>query len=212
MELTNKVIVNKGLFNNIDIMENTRESFNEALKKDYIIRFNVIYLIDNNFIIFANDALERLFNIKDNIKKFNYEDLTYIAPYDILKLDDIKDIVSNRTIIITINDTNKKVLKLFFKKISQFNTRIIIESEELKVLKFFKKRKMEVSYLIKVKNKKKINSLFKPDIYDIEIDLFNKKQVKLLRETAYVIGSVVKDSKDLLDNRDIYDNLVVEYK
>ena len=111
MELNNKVIVNKGLFNNIDVMENSIESLEEALKKDYILRLNVIHLKDNNFIIFDNDALERLFNIKDNIKNFDYAELSYIATFNILKIEDIKDIVSNKAIIININEYKKKILK-----------------------------------------------------------------------------------------------------
>lgn len=211
MELNNKVIVNKGLFNNIDVMENSLESLEKALKKDYILRLNVIYLKDNNFIIFDDNALERLFNIKDSIKKFDYEELNYISTFNILKIEDIKDIVGNKTIIININENSKTILKLFLKKIQSFTSKIIIESKNLKVLKFFKKQKYKVSYLINQTNKKKIDTIFKPDIYNIEIGLFNKKQIKVIREKYYVIGSIIKTSTDLLDNRDIYDNLVIEY-
>ncbi len=210
MDLSNQVIINKGLFNNISVMENTLESFKLAFSKDYIVRFSLNILKDNNVIIFDSSALERLLNLKDNINTYNYEDLDYLASFKILKLLDIKEICINKIMIIFIPEYPKKLLQSIVKELKQLQAKIIIESDSIKVLKYFKKLNYSVSLLINYENKSKINSLFKPDIYNLEIDLFDKKYIKILRENYYTLGSIVYNSEKLLENKDVYDNLVVE--
>ena len=210
MNLDNKVIINKGLFNNIDVMENTFESFKEALNKAYILRFSINLLKDNNIIIFDEKSLERLFNVRDNINKFDYEDLNYISTYNILKLLDIKDLIKDKLVIITLKEYNKKSLQYILRELNKLESTIIIESDSIKTLRFFKKKNYQVSLIINKHNKKKLNSFFKPDIYNIEINLFDKKRIKLLKEDYYVIGSIIKNNNELLENKDIYNNLILE--
>lgn len=207
--LNNKLIINKGIFNNIDVMENTLESFNEALRRNCILRFEIKYLKDGNIIIFDESALKRLFNLKDNINEYVYEDLEYISTYKVPKLNEIINIIPMNSFIY-ISDYSKKNLKLICKELDDIKNDIIIESSSIKVLKFFRKNGYRVSLFIKKKNKRNINAFFKPDIYNLELSLFDNKFIKKLREKYYVIGSLVCDENSLKENKNIYDNLVME--
>lgn len=207
--LDNKIIMNKGMFNNIDLMENSIESFKETFNLNYVLRCKIQYLKDNNFIIFEDDTLERLFNLKDSIKNTTYDDLDYIAKYKIPTILDLLNIISNNNVILEIGITSKKVLKKLEPILSNYKNQIIIESTYIKTLNFFKKKNYITSLLI-IKNKRLINSYFKPHIYNISINLFDKKIIKKLRENYYVIGNIIKDNNELKENKEIFDNLIIE--
>jgi len=70
-------------------MENTLESFNESFKNNYTIKTKLQVLNDKTFGLLEDDALERLMNLKDNIKNMSYEDVDYIPKYSVSKLDDL---------------------------------------------------------------------------------------------------------------------------
>lgn len=211
MELENKIIVNKGIFNNINVMENTLESFKQAWSNNFLVRFSLKYLKDGNIIILASTALRRLFNLKDELVNYDYEDLEYIATFKIPKLENIIPFIKTPTIIF-IPTYSKKLLHLIEKQLIPIQNYVIIESDSLKVVKYFKKQNFKVSLYINNTNKNLLYNVFKPDIYNLEIGLLDRKQIKLLKENYYVIGSVIKTQEELTTNKTIYNNLIIEYK
>ncbi len=208
-KLYNKYIVDKGIYNNIDVMENTLESFDKALKKNLNIRFEVNYLKDDSLITFSSESLEKIFNLKDDIEDYSYQDFLYISKYHIPKFEEVMS-MTNNTIIVYIKEYSSKILKLVEKKLEFYKDRIIIESLSIKVLKYFKKKEYCVSLLINNKNKRYLNTFFIPDVYDLEIGLFDDKFIRMFKENFYIMGYFVKNNQELMRYKDVYNNLILE--
>lgn len=208
--LDEKIIVNKGIFNNIDVIENSLESFKKTFENNYVLRCSIYYLDDGNFIFIENETLEKIFNLKDSLTHITYEELEYISKYKIPKLDDLLGEIKDNFVILFVPDFSKKILKKLLNYIRNFQDKIIIESSNLKVLKFFKKYNFNLSLLVTSENKRLLNSSFNPSLYNLELNLFDKKIIKKLRETKYIIGSFVKNEKTFKSVKDIYDNIILE--
>ena len=208
--LKEKIIVNKGLFNNIDIIENTLDSFNEAFKNNYVVRCKLQCLKDGELVILESDALERLFNLKDSLKHINFDDLEYISKFEILKLGNLLNVLNDNFIILNVSNLKKKIIKKLMKLLDEYRSQIIIESNNIKILKLLKKHNFNVSLLVNKKNKNLVNGSLKCDIYNIEIGLFDKKVIKKLTEENFILGSIVKDKNTLKELKNVYSNLVLE--
>jgi len=209
--MISELIINKGIYNNIDVMENTLESFKEAFSKGYSVKTKVQILKDNTFILLEDDALERVFNLKDNIKSMTYDDLEYISKYDILKLKDILTFVLETVVILEVSSNSKKILKMLFKELDGYQANFIILSKNMKVLKFFRKNKFRVMLKIDKRNKRWINSNFKIDNYCLENGLFDRKVIRKIREQHTVIGFGVTKYDDLNTFKEIFDKIIIDF-
>lgn len=206
--MDNKMIFNKGIYNNIDIMENTLDSFNAAFNNNYTIKTKLQVLKDNNFILLEDNALEKLMNLKDNIKNMSYEDIDYISKYNVLKLEDFVKNINNNKVFLEVSNMSKKNINLLLKIIGNLKENIVILSMCVRVLKFFRKCGFKVSLMIKKKNKRLLNVYFKPDFYCIDNGLLDRKKIKKLKEEFYVIANDV-DYKNVKEVLEIYNNAII---
>ena len=189
-------------------MENTLESFNESFKNNYTIKTKLQVLNDKTFGLLEDDALERLMNLKDNIKNMSYEDIDYIAKYNVLKLEDFVKIISNNKVFLEVPNMSKKNINMLVKIIGDFKENIIILSMNVSVLKVLKKRGFKVSLKIKRKNKRLLNAYFKPDCYCIDWDLLDGKKIRKLKEDFFIIANEV-DFNNKEDVLEIYNNVII---
>lgn len=206
--MNNKLFIDRGIYNNIDVMENTLESINDAFRCNYNVKCKVQHLNDGTFILFEDNALTRLLNIKDNIKSISYDEIEYMSKYNILKLDDLLNVLDNNLVILELSNFSKKVCNIFLKKIKDYQKNIIILSKNVKVLNFFKKNGFLVMFKIGRKNKLQINSYFKPDFYCVDNGLFDRKRIKKLREDYYVLVNNVKKD-EIKYALEMYDNVII---
>ena len=63
-------IAHRGLFDNINIVENTLASFNNAIDNDYAIELDVVMSKDHEAVVFHDYDLKRLANKNLQIKDF----------------------------------------------------------------------------------------------------------------------------------------------
>jgi len=206
--MDNKMIFNKGIYNNIDIMENTLDSFNAAFNNNYTIKTKLQVLKDKTFVLLEDNALERLMNLKDNVKNMSYEDIDYIAKYNVLKLEDFVKIISNNKVFLEVPNMSKKNINMLVKIIGDFKENIIILSMNVSVLKVLRKRGFKVSLKIKKKNKLLLNAYFKPDCYCIDWDLLDGKKIRKLKEDFFIIANEV-DFNNKEDVLEIYNNVII---
>lgn len=206
--MNDRMIFNKGIYNNIDVIENTLDSFNAAFNDNYTIKTKLQVLKDKTFVLLEDNVLERLMNLKDNIKNMSYEDIDYIAKYNVLKLEDFVKIISNNKVFLEVSNMSKKIINMLVKIIGDFKENIIILSVNVSVLKNLKKRGFVVSLKINKKNKRLLNAYFKPDCYCIDWGLLDSKKIKKLKEDFYVIANEV-DYKDMKDVLEIYNNAII---
>ena len=102
--LKKSYFINKGVYDN-DIKENTTEAFNKAITENLGLFFNVIMTKDNKIVVFNDENLERLLNLKDEIKDTTYDELKYLSSYHIPLLSEVLDLVNGKVPII-INPIN----------------------------------------------------------------------------------------------------------
>jgi len=189
-------------------MENTLESFNESFKNNYTIKTKLQVLNDKTFGLLEDDALERLMNLKDNIKNMSYEDIDYIAKYNVLKLEDFVKSINNNKVFLEVPNMSKKIINMLLKIIGDYKKNIIILSMNVSVLKVLKKRGFKVSLKIKRKNKRLLNAYFKPDCYCIDWDLLDGKKIRKLKEDFFIIANEV-DFNNKEDVLEIYNNVII---
>ena len=72
-------IAHRGVYNNVEIVENSMEAFKEAIKRKYIIELDVHLLKDNKtIVVYHDDNLERLTKINKKIVDCSYDELCKI--------------------------------------------------------------------------------------------------------------------------------------
>ena len=79
-------IAHRGLYNNKNIIENTLESFDLAIRNNFLIELDVVLSKDNEVMVFHDLDLYRLTGIKKLIKDCNENELRDIK---LLKTDSV---------------------------------------------------------------------------------------------------------------------------
>lgn len=83
----NKYIAHRGLFNNVDIPENTISSFSKAVENNYGIELDVQLTTDNKLVVFHDESLLRMTGIDKLLRECSYDEIK-----------DIKLLKTNETI------------------------------------------------------------------------------------------------------------------
>lgn len=77
--LTQKIIAHRGIYDNIQIPENTLLAFKEALKHNLPIELDIHLTKDNKLVVFHDYTLERMTNQKLIIELLQIKDLENIT-------------------------------------------------------------------------------------------------------------------------------------
>lgn len=211
--LKSKLISRKGIFDNKRIYENTFSVFERAIKNDYIIELQVRMLKDGVLVVFDDDDMERLLHVEGNIDKITYDELSFMAKYQIPRLDDVLDLIKGNVPIIIDIKTKSKGNSLevkLSKLLDKYNGLYAIESKNVKSLKWFDKNKSDIAigYVMDKKTNKNEPFIFrKYDFINMDIELFNDKRVRKMREDRMILGHVIEDIDTLDKKRSVYDNL-----
>ena len=144
-------IAHRGIYDNKRIYENTLSAYLRAVKKGYIIHIDVRILKDGEIVCFHDDSLERLLHVESDIDKMTYEELCYIAKYQIPTLKETLELI-NGSVPIIVELRNKIKKNQFEEKIvsilDDYKGLFAIQSFHLSILKwFYKNRKNYQNYL-----------------------------------------------------------------
>ena len=211
--LKSKLISRKGIFDNKFIYENTFSAFERAIKNDYIIELQVRMLKDGVLVVFDDDDMERLLHVEGNIDKITYDELSFMAKYQIPRLEEVLDLIKGNVPIIIDIKTKSKGNSLevkLSKLLDKYNGLYAIESKYVKSLKWFDKNKSDIAigYVMDKKINKNEPFIFrKYDFINMDIELFNDKRVRKMREDKIILGHVIEDIDTLDKKRSVYDNL-----
>lgn len=154
-------IAHRGIFNNIDIPENSIMSFEKAIEYNYPIELDIQLTSDNKIIVFHDENLKRMANIDKYIKDLS---LDKIKKYKLLctkenipTLSEVLNTINGKVpIIIEIKKSNnyKNMISILNKELELYKGDIIIQSFYPKVI--YKTRRYYKSGLLitkKYKNK-----------------------------------------------------------
>ena len=113
-------IAHRGIFNNEDVIENTKEAFILAMDNDNPVEFDVQMLKDGTLVVFHDSNIKRLTNVKKRVNRLTLKDIDYIKLKDtnskIPLFDDILKIVDGKVLVDVELKESKHPLK-FLKKV-----------------------------------------------------------------------------------------------
>jgi glycerophosphoryl diester phosphodiesterase len=223
--LTKYSFLNKGFYNNKTIYENTLESFKEAIRLNKGIYFNLRLTKDNVLVVYDEEDLSRLLNLKDEINDTNYDELSYLCNYHIPTLTEVLTLIAGKVPIL-INPkvfNNKYYLeKEMSKVLDNYKGNFAIINNNPIVIKWFNDNKK--NYIVgEALTKKKTNIhtfsnflanyFIKPDFKSVNIDYYDSRDINELRETNNILIGYLIDNKKKNDTyKDLFDNLITDLK
>lgn len=213
--LKNNIISHLGIYDNERIFENTLQSCARAVKFGYIIELDVKMLSCGAIICFHDDNLKRLLHVDQDLTLLSYDELTYMAKYQIPTLDSVLDYIKGSVpLIINVNGkTNKFMLeKKLMENLSKYNGNFAIVTDNIKRVKWFCKNKPEfvVGYTINDSNIRKPYLFKKFDFLNIDVNLFEDKEIRKIRESKFVIGHLINTKEQVKLKQEVYDNLILD--
>lgn len=218
--LKTTLIVNKGIYDNQTTFENTIESFSKAIKNNYQISFSLNITKDNKIIVYDNNDLTKLMNLKDKINSITYEELNYLCSYHVPTLKEALDLIKGKVpIIINIKNKTKKnlLLKELIEELDNYNGEFALISKNVKVINWFNKNKP--NYIIgEILTKRRslslvnfiINCLIVTDFKSININYYDIYKIKQIKEDFLVLGYLINDQEKYLVYKDVFDNLMID--
>lgn len=150
MNINSRYIAHRGIFDNINVPENTIESFKKAIELNYPFELDVQSTNDDKIVVFHDNNLKRLTNIDKNINDCSYNEIkslkllntrNYIPLFsDVLKLNNDKVLI-----IVEIKATKKrkKVINQVFQLLNNYHN-YIIQSDDPKIIRYVRKNYPDV--------------------------------------------------------------------
>ncbi len=200
-----KKIAHRGLFNNLNIPENSLMAFDEAFNEDLSVELDIRLTLDKEIIVFHDKTLDRMTKIKGNVEDFTYLELSKInlleTNFKIIKLSTLLSKYFDQEFYIEIKESKNH--KELIEKLSN----ILIDNNcyKSKVISF---NPYYISYFRKINKINKvgisfqknvfiniyffiINIYFNSDFYLAEVSILDK--IKTEKE---VIAWTVKNKDD----------------
>lgn len=210
--LKSKLISHRGIFDNDTVYENTLSAILKAASLGYIVEFDIRMLADGEIVVFHDKDMMRMLNVEGLIENLTYEELSYIAKFEIPKLEDVLNFVKGEVpLLIELKTISKR--GVFETKVAEildnYNGEFAIQTFNIKTLKWFNKNRSNyvIGYLLGKSNYKKEYFFKKYDFINCDINLYSDNKIKRLRTDKVVIGYTI-DNKDMLESkRFLYDNL-----
>lgn len=227
--LKNNLIAHRGLHNKI-IPENSIPAFKEAIKKKYIIEFDVHILKDNNVVVFHDDNLKRLTGIDKKIKDTTYNEIKNLKLNNtenyIPLLEDVLKLVNGRVPLLIELKFDNKVGLLEDKLIDimkDYKGLYAYQSFSPFSLIYLKKRtnmprgllvsdfKNSNIFILKKLLLKKmlLNFLVKPDFISVHYNYLDNKKIQKYRHDKLILTWTIKDN-NLNKYKDLCDNFIFE--
>lgn len=213
--LKQHLIAHRGVYDNKRIYENTISAFTRALKYNFIIELDVRMLADGTLIAFHDEDTKRLLHMEDKIENMTYDELSYMAKFQIPTLQNVLELVNGiLPIIIELKTLSKK--KIFETKVAEvldtYKGKFAIQSFNIKTLKWFYKNRKDycIGYIVGKRNYKKDYFFKKYDFMSIRVDLYSDKRIRKMREDKMVIGWGINTRELYQLKKDVYDNLTCD--
>lgn len=221
--LKENYFVNKGIYNNQDIFENTLESYNLAIKEKKGIVINCFLTKDDQIICYDEYNLARLLNLKDEVKDTTYDELLYLCNYHIPLLEEALKFINGRVpIIINPKVFNNKyfLLKEMSKLLDSYNGQFAIINNNAIVIKWFNKNKplyitgealTKKKYNLKTLENNLAHYAINPDFKSVNIMYYDSADLIKLKQTSSIIMGYLINSQDKYRTyKDSFDNLIID--
>lgn len=215
--MKNKIIAHRGVFNNIDIPENSLKSFKKALELDYPIELDVQLTKDNVLVIFHDYNLKRMTGDTRNIQDLTYNEIKELKLINtkekIPTLEDVLKLINDQVPLdIEIKNTKRisDTCNILIKKLKKYHN-YDIKSFNPKIVRYLKVNYpyLNVGYLIhdkydsyllnKLLKNKLVIKYCKADFIAISKRLLNTNKFKRLSKKYPTMIWTIKDKKEITD-------------
>ncbi|MBO5138375.1 MAG: hypothetical protein J6B89_01905 [Bacilli bacterium] len=207
--LKNVYIAHRGIYNNIDIIENTLEAFSKAIDKKIPIEFDIRMLKDGTLVVFHDKSLKRLAKCDKDVSEFNISNLKTITLCNnrsrIPSFNDVLNLVNGEVLVdIELKDTKHpfKLIKNVINILDLYNGKFIIKSFNpfyMLLIRIYRKAYIR-GLLIDKKAVKIPLSLFvsKPNFICCDKDIINNRKIQsyIKRNGCLLYCYNVKDKKE----------------
>jgi hypothetical protein len=212
IEFQNKIFLNKGLYDNKKIMENTLEAILSGVKAQKGIYLTVRETKDHILIIYEDINLSRLHNVKDKIEDMTYDELNYLSFYHIPTLKEVLDVILGKVdVILNLKIRGKKTNIFNILDSYPGNFALVGNSSILRLI-----NKKRANYLIGDIYTKKVKlNLFtfmlKTSFRSIDISYYSKIRIKKLKEDNIpLIGYLINTEEKYQEFEDMFDYLIID--
>ena len=218
--MENKIIAHRGVFDNEKVIENTMESFKDALKYNYAIELDIQLTIDNKLVVFHDDSLERLAHSKDIIQDMDSSEVVRTKLLNtsstIPLFKDVLNLVQDNVLLdIEIKPTKriKDTVYYLMKELEGYHNYVVI-SFDPRIIRYLKKNYPDVRTGLLIQTK--YDGFFKQwilhtnfilnyslcDFVAISKKMMKSKMMKYLKRYPKFVWTI-KDSKDVNYQDDI---------
>ena len=218
----NKIIAHRGVFNNLNIPENSIKSFKKALRLGYPIELDVHLTKDNILVVFHDHNLLRMTGINKNIQDLTYDEIKNIKLLDtdevIPKFSDVLDLINDKVLLDIEIKTTKRIKDTCDILMNELNNykNYDLKSFNPKIVRYLKKNYPDttVGYLIESKYDKRLYNLLlknkyiikycNPDFLAINKKLLKNKKFKKIVEKYPTMLWTITSNKQITSNKYIY--------
>lgn len=217
--MKNKIIAHRGIFNNIDIPENSMKAFEKALKLNYPIELDVQLTKDNVLVVLHDLSLKRMTGNSLILQELTYDeikDFTLIHTKEkIPKLKDVLKLIDDQVFLdIEIKKTERieDTCNILVKELKKYHN-YDIKSFDSKIVRYLKKNYsyLTVGYLLEYSNKflDKLKTNFiikycKPDFIAMPKKLLTIKKFKKLSKKYPTMIWTITNKKEITDKEYTY--------
>ena len=222
--LKENIIAHRGVHDN-NVLENSLLSFKLAIDKNYIIELDVRLTKDNKIIVYHDNTLNRLFNIKKEVNDLTLKEIKNIFK-DIPTLEETLKFVNDKVpLLIEIKGNDINTIKETMKILDNYKGRYAVQSFSPLILYWLRKNYRDVlrgqlacNFDFRDINKVKrfllknmtFNIFTKPDFISYDYKDLNDEQIKIIKKDYILLGWTVKDKDTYLKIKDKFDNLICE--
>ncbi|MCQ2466819.1 MAG: glycerophosphodiester phosphodiesterase [Clostridia bacterium] len=148
----NTFIAHRGLFNNVDLPENSYPAFEAAIDKNFGIELDVQLTKDNQLVVFHDGNINRMCGVKKKISSLTYEQL---SSYKLLDTDlsvplfeDVISLIDGKVpVIIEIkaHGAFMKATKMLVKRLESYKGIYCIQSFNPAIIRWLKVNKPDIT-------------------------------------------------------------------
>ena len=228
-ELKNRVFAHRGIFNNINIPENSLKAFKKAIDKNIDIELDIQLTKDKKIVVFHDYDLKRMTGSDKLLKDLTYNEIQQLKLLNteekIPLLEEVLNLVNGKVLInIEIKNTNKKKETLYLLNciLSNYKGDYIIQSFYIRYLilinKYYSNYKkgllitlpeIILDYVI---NSKLFLKLLNLDFIAYNKLLIKNKKVQNIRRNIPIFAWTIKNNKEKENIEKYADSIIMNIK
>lgn len=222
-------MAHRGIFNNLNIPENSLRAFKLAVNRNIDIELDVQLTKDEKLVVFHDYNLYRMTHKNLSLKKCTYKEIKKFNLLDtdqnIPLLEEVLDIVDGKILInieIKNTDRKKKTLDILNKVLSNYNGKVIIQTFHSKYLSLINKyypsytkglliSTPEILLDNLVDSKANLIKL-KPDFLAYNKELIKSKKVQHIRKKIPIFSWTIKNKEEKISSLKYSDSIIMNIR